>query len=66
MKTNQRTIKVYDHTHRIASRLSNRFGISMAALVDVLLHRSQDLQTLDLPARDPRYKKINARRLVLA
>lgn len=37
MKSNQRTVKVYDTTHRQLAELSNRFGISQAAIVDVAI-----------------------------
>ncbi len=62
MKRNQRTIKVYDTSHALASKLSNRFGVSMAALVEIAIRKLSDARTIELPARDPRGGKINARR----
>ena len=64
MKTNQRTIKVYDTSHALAARLSNRFGVSMSALVELALRRLEKLPTLELPPRDPRSAKMNARRVL--
>lgn len=64
MKKNQRTIKVYDSSHKIAARLSARFDISMAALVEILLIKAESLETLELPRRDPRSKRTNARKLL--
>jgi hypothetical protein len=60
MKTNQRTIKVYDRTHKLAARLSNRFGVSMAALVEIGIFSLEKLDHLQIPARKPG-RKMNTR-----
>jgi len=64
MKTNQRTIKVYDSSHKRAAKLSTRFGISMTAIVELALVELEKKKELTLPARDPRSKKMNARRVL--
>ena len=64
MITNQRTIKVYDRSHKLAGMLSNKFGISMAAIVELGLQKLSEQDTITLPARDPRSKKMNARRVL--
>jgi len=35
MKKNQRTVKVYDTTHKILAELSCKYGLSQASLVDL-------------------------------
>lgn len=64
MKRNQRTIKLTDTAHRIASKVSDRFGLSMAALVEVLIRQVENTDELALPPRDPRSKKSNSRKVL--
>ena len=61
MKANQRTIKLYDAAHRAASRLSARFGVSMAAVVEIAIHELAKRDTLELPPRK-NGRTISARR----
>jgi len=63
MKRDQRTIKLYDRSHRMASKLSNRFGISMAAVVEIAVHELSKRETLELPARNG-VRKVSARRVL--
>lgn len=62
MKRDQRTIKIYDTSHTLAAKMSNRFGVSMAALVEIGLHTISKLDHLEIPARDTRGRKMNSRR----
>lgn len=62
MKRNQRTVKLYDAAHREAARLSDRFGISMAAIVELGIRQLATLKELPLPPRSGRSRKMNARR----
>lgn len=62
MKTNQRTIKVYDTTHRLASSLSNKFGVSMTALLELAVRELSKKPVLQLHARPIPGRKMNARR----
>lgn len=64
MKRNQRTVKIYDSTHATASRLSNRFGVSMVALVEIAVRKLAEVDHLVIPPRDLRSRKVNARRAV--
>lgn len=64
MKTNQRTIKVYDSTHKLASQLSARYGVSMAALVELGIKELANKDELTLPPRDRRSRHTNARRVL--
>ena len=64
MKANSRTVKLKDESHRIASNLSSRYGISMAALVELGLRKLDALPSLELPPRDPRSKKSNSRKVL--
>jgi len=68
MKSNQRTIKVYDATHKTLSKLSATYGISMSAIVDALAFKMASDPTihLEIPPKDKRYAKVNARRIVKA
>lgn len=61
MKRNQRTVKIYDATHAIASRLSFKRGVSMAAVVEMGIRMLAD-EMADLPDADPRARKANTRR----
>lgn len=66
MKTNQRTIKVYDFTRKTLGELSQLYGISMAGIVDALVAKAAADPSFELviPPRDKRYKVANARRAV--
>ncbi len=61
MKKNQRTIKIYDSSHRLASQLSARFGVSMSALVEILLRKYSDATTLDIHAVKRSGRRANVR-----
>lgn len=66
MKSNQRTVKIYDTTHKTLSKLSARYGVSMSAIVDALAHKmaSDPAFHLCIPPKDKRYATVNVRRLV--
>ena len=66
MKTNQTTIKVYDTTRETLRDLSDRYGISMCAIVDVLAKQIRDDPrfVLNIPPKDPRSKKSNIRHIL--
>lgn len=68
MKSNQRTIKVYDATHKTLSKLSSTYRISMSAIVDALAVKmaSDTSLHLEIPPKDKRYAKVNARRIAKA
>lgn len=65
MKSNQRTVKVYDTTHTTLGKLSQKYRISMAAIVDALVAKmaSDPRFTLEIPPVDFRYEKSNAKRI---
>jgi len=64
MKINQRTIKVYDTSHKIASQLSQRYRMSMAALVELGLRTLADQPKLVIHPLDARSEKSNARTIL--
>lgn len=66
MKANSRTVKLKDEAHTLAANLSTKFGISMAALVEIGIRKLASEEHLTLPPRDPRSKKLNSRSLAKA
>lgn len=66
MKANQRTIKVYDSTLVTLREIANRYGVSMAGLIDLLAQQIRDDKSfvLHIPGRPRKAKKLNVRGLV--
>lgn len=49
---NNRTIRIHDTAHKVAKKLSDRFGISQAAIIEALLIQSEDVKYLTIPSRN--------------
>lgn len=66
MKANQRTIKVYDSTLVTLREIANRYGVSMAGLIDLLAQQIRNDKdfVLHIPSRPRKAKKLNVRGLV--
>ncbi len=64
MKRDCRTVRIKDRTHKMASKLSDRFGVSITALVEIGILNLSRMDSLSLPPRDKRSAKINSRRAV--
>jgi hypothetical protein len=60
----QHTVKVGMAAHTMAAKLSNKFGLSMAAVVELGLRELASRESITIPARDPRSKKSNARKVL--
>jgi hypothetical protein len=61
MKKNQKTIKLTDTAHKAAASISNRFGLSMAAVVEIAVREMLSRDSLEIPPRDKRSAKSNSR-----
>jgi hypothetical protein len=46
---NAKAVKISKASHKIAASLSHRFGISMSALVGILLRQSEHATSLQVP-----------------
>lgn len=59
---NNRTIRIHDTAHAVAKKLSDRFGISQAAVIEALLIASEDIKYMTLPPRDRSAKFVSFRK----
>jgi replication initiation and membrane attachment protein DnaB len=48
---NQRTIKVTDDTHRIASRLASKYDLSISGLLNILIRNAMSQDVLTISAK---------------
>ena len=66
MKAKSCTVKLTASGHKMAYSMSCKFGVSMAALVEIGLRHLSTMKNIELPPRDPRSLKTNSRRALRA